>query len=108
MSCGFCVWTVSLWDSNSHDGATAWKDFGLRVAFIEKLADRYREFSDLRPRTEKKVAEKHAGLNYSVYLPLVNKVQASGQAIREASLSVLRLTVQDSETSRTQKNATEV
>ena len=34
-----------------------------------------------------------------------NKVFASGQAIREASLSVLRPTVHGSETSRTQKRS---
>ena len=62
-------------DSNSRDGATAWKDFGLHVAFIEKTPDRYWGFAYLRPRTEKKVAEKLAGLNYPVYLPLVNKAR---------------------------------
>ena len=35
---------------------------------------------------------------------LPNKVFASGQAIREASLTVLRPTVHGSETSRTQKH----
>ena len=29
----------------------------------------------MRPRTKKKVAEKLAGLNYPVYLPLVNKAR---------------------------------
>jgi len=64
-----------LWDSFSRDGATAWKDFGLHVAFIEKQSERYWGFAYLRPRTEKKVAEKLAGLNYPVYLPLVNKAR---------------------------------
>ena len=64
-----------LRDSISRDGATAWKDFGSHVAFIEKTPDRYWGFAYLRPRTEKKVAEKLAGLNYPVYLPLVNKAR---------------------------------
>lgn len=64
-----------MWDSNSRDGATAWKDFGSHVAFIEKQSDRYWGFAYLRPRTEKKVAEKLARLNYPVYLPLVNKAR---------------------------------
>ena len=59
----------------SRDGATAWKDFGLHVAFIEKQTNRYWGFAYLRPRTEKRVAEKLAGLNYPVYLPLVNKAR---------------------------------
>lgn len=66
---------TSLRDSFSRDEATAWKDFGLHVAFIEKQAGRYWGFAYLRPRTEKKVAEKLAGLNYPVYLPLVNKAR---------------------------------
>ena len=45
------------------------------MAFIEKTPDRYWGFAYLRPRTEKKVAEKLAGLNYPVYLPLVNKAR---------------------------------
>ena len=45
------------------------------MAFIEKQAGRYWGFAYLRPRTEKKVAEKLAGLNYPVYLPLVNKAR---------------------------------
>ena len=45
------------------------------MAFIEKQADRYWGFAYLRPRTEKKVAERLAGLNYPVYLPLVNKAR---------------------------------
>ena len=36
---------------------------------------------------------------------VINKVFASGQAIREASLTVLRPTVHGSETSRTQKRS---
>ena len=66
---------ASLRDSISRDGATAWKDFGLHVAFIEKQAERYWGFAYLRPRTEKKVAEKLTRLNYPVYLPLVNKAR---------------------------------
>ena len=45
------------------------------MAFIEKQADRCWGFAYLRPRTEKKVAEKLAGLNIPVYLPLVNKAR---------------------------------
>ena len=45
------------------------------MAYIEKTADRYWGFAYLRPRTEKKVAEKLAGLNFPVYLPLVNKAR---------------------------------
>ena len=71
----FCVWTASLWDSFSRDGATAWKDSSLFMAFIEKQTDRYWGFAYLRPRTEKKVAEKLAALQYPVYLPLVNKAR---------------------------------
>lgn len=59
----------------SHDGATAWKDFGLHVALIEKTTDRYWGFAYLRPRTEKKVADKLAGMDVPVYLPLVNKAR---------------------------------
>ena len=60
---------------NSRDEATAWKDFSSNVAFIEKLPDRYWGFAYLRPRTEKKVADKLAGLHIPVYLPLVNKAR---------------------------------
>lgn len=66
---------TSLLDSFSCDGATAWKDFGLHVAFIEKQPDRYWGFAYLRPRTEKKAAEKLAGMDVPVYLPLVNKAR---------------------------------
>ena len=45
------------------------------VSFIEKSANRFWGFAYLRPRTEKKVAEKLAGLNVPVYLPLVNKAR---------------------------------
>jgi len=45
------------------------------MTYIEKKADRYWGFAYLRPRSEKKVAEKLAGLNYPVYLPLVNKAR---------------------------------
>lgn len=45
------------------------------MAFIEKQTERFWGFAYLRPRTEKKVAEKLAGLNYPVYLPLVNKAR---------------------------------
>ena len=64
-----------MWDSHSRDGATAWKDFGSNVAFIDKQADRYWGFAYLRPRTEKKVADKLAGMDVPVYLPLVNKAR---------------------------------
>ena len=45
------------------------------MAYIEKTADRYWGFAYLRPRTEKKVAEKLAGMDVPVYLPLVNKAR---------------------------------
>jgi len=45
------------------------------MAFIEKQPGRYWGFAYLRPRTEKKVAEKLAGSNHPVYLPLVNKAR---------------------------------
>ena len=45
------------------------------MAFIEKTANRFWGFAYLRPRTEKKVAEKLAGLNFPVYLPLINKAR---------------------------------
>ena len=62
-------------DSISRDGATAWKDFGSHVAFIEKIPGRCWGFAYLRPRTEKKVADTLAGRNVPVYLPLVNKAR---------------------------------
>ena len=49
--------------------------FRFTVAFIEKTPDRYWGFAYLRPRTEKKVAEKLAGMDVPVYLPLVNKAR---------------------------------
>ena len=45
------------------------------MAFIEKTADRFWGFAYLRPRPEKKVANKLAGMNVPVYLPLVNKAR---------------------------------
>ena len=45
------------------------------MAFIEKNVDRFWGFAYLRPRTEKKVAEKLTGLNVPFYLPLVNKAR---------------------------------
>ena len=49
--------------------------FEPNMAFIEKIEHRFWGFAYLRPRTEKKVAEKLVGLHYPVYLPLVNKAR---------------------------------
>ena len=62
-------------DLVSRDGATAWKDFSSNMAFIEKTPNRSWGFAYLRPRTEKKVADKLAGADIPVYLPLVNKAR---------------------------------
>ena len=45
------------------------------MAFIEKTNNCFWGFAYLRPRTEKKVAEKLARLNNPVYLPLINKAR---------------------------------
>ena len=45
------------------------------MTIIEKTADRYWGFAYLRPRTEKIIAEKLAGLNQPYYLPLVKKAR---------------------------------
>ena len=49
--------------------------YRFHVTFIEKQADRYWGFAYLRPKTEKKVAEKLAPLVFPVYLQLVNKAR---------------------------------
>ena len=79
-------------------GTIAWVEFPCKVSWGFSLLITFHDFGDC-------LFIDFNHLLFSCFRLRVNKVFASGQAIREASLPVLRPTVHGSKTSRTQKRS---